>query len=64
MSVPYSNAIIQNKKNDIMLHTGVSYDKPTANFFKRQLESEQKPTSNIKDTYSFFSVKKCKQDKK
>jgi hypothetical protein len=39
MSVPYSNAVIQDKKNDIMLHSGINFDKPTGRFFKRQLES-------------------------
>jgi len=47
-----------------MLHAGVSYDKQTAKFFKRQVDSEEKPVNSIKDTYSFFSVKKCQQNDK
>jgi hypothetical protein len=39
MAIPYSNAIIQNKKNDIMLHAGINYDKQNSAFFKNQIDS-------------------------
>lgn len=39
MSIPYSSAIIKNKRDDTMLHAGVNYDKSTCQFFKRQIDS-------------------------
>jgi hypothetical protein len=48
-------------KNDLMLQAGAQYDVSNQNFFVKQLNSEQKPKSSIKDQYSFFSVKKIKQ---
>ncbi len=46
------------------MHAGTQFDQSGRSSFKRQLKSEQRPISNVKDTYSFFSVKKTKQDRK
>ncbi len=64
MLIPYSSCLAENNRNDAVLHAGTQFDQSGKNFFKRQLNSEHRPVNNIKDTYSFFSVKKSKLDKK
>lgn len=58
MLAPYSVSNMLNTKTDLMLQAGISNQKSGNRFFKKQINLEIRPNSNIKDSYSFFSVRK------